>query len=67
MIALNFRFPAGRYHATPWGRHVNEAALAWPPEPVRILRALIACHYRKADTRFSSKEALADLIDVLTE
>jgi CRISPR-associated protein Csb2 len=46
---------------------VNEAALAWPPEPVRILRALIACHYRKADTRFSSKEALADLIDVLTE
>src|SRR6266478_887764 len=30
MIALSFRFPAGRYHATPWGRHVNEAAPAWP-------------------------------------
>jgi CRISPR-associated protein Csb2 len=50
MIALCLCFPAGRYHATPWGRHVNEAALAWPPEPVRILRALIACHHRKADT-----------------
>ena len=66
MIALSLRFPAGRYHATPWGRHVNEAALAWPPEPVRILRALIACHHRKADTGLFSGEALADLIDVLT-
>ena len=56
MIALRLRFPAGRYHATPWGRHVNEAALAWPPEPLRMLRALIACHHRKADrTRFTDK------------
>jgi CRISPR-associated protein Csb2 len=65
MIALRFRFPVGRYHATPWGRHVNEAALAWPPEPVRILRALIACHHRKADKTQFSDNALADLIDVL--
>ena len=65
MIALRFHFPAGRYHATPWGRHVNEAAIAWPPEPLRILRALIACHHRKADrTRFAD-ESLADLIDAL--
>jgi CRISPR-associated protein Csb2 len=67
MIALGLRFPAGRYHATPWGRHVNEAALAWPPEPVRIVRALIACHHRKADTGSFSGEALTDLIDVLAE
>src|ERR1700730_2618560 len=67
MIALSLRFPAGRYHATPWGRHVNEAALAWPPEPVRILRALIASHHRKADTELFSGEALADLIEVLAE
>src|SRR6266850_5536805 len=67
MIALSLRFPAGRYHATPWGRHVNEAALAWPPEPVRILRALIACHHRKADTGLFSWEALADLIELLAE
>jgi CRISPR-associated protein Csb2 len=67
MIALSFRFPAGRYHATPWGRHVNEAALAWPPEPARILRALTACHHRKADAGLFPGEALAGLIDVLAE
>jgi CRISPR-associated protein Csb2 len=65
MIALRLRFPAGRYHATPWGRHVNEAAIAWPPEPVRILRALIACHHRKADKAQFSDDALADLIEIL--
>ncbi|MGH2626378.1 MAG: type I-G CRISPR-associated protein Csb2, partial [Anaerolineales bacterium] len=37
-----FRFPWGHYHATPWGRHVNEAAVEWPPSPWRILRALYA-------------------------
>jgi len=65
MIALSLRFPAGRYHATPWGRHVNEAAIAWPPEPLRILRALIACHHRKADKEKFSDASLADLIDAL--
>lgn len=42
MIAVSFRFLAGRYHATPWGRHVNEGAVEWPPSPWRILRALVA-------------------------
>lgn len=65
MIALRLRFPVGRYHATPWGRHVNEAAIAWPPEPLRILRALIACHHRKADRTQFTDESLADLIDAL--
>lgn len=65
MIALSFRFPAGRYHATPWGRHVNEAAVAWPPEPYRVLRALIATYHRKADRERFSEETLADLIDAL--
>jgi CRISPR-associated protein Csb2 len=67
MIALRLYFPAGRYHATPWGRHVNEAAIAWPPEPVRILRALIACHHRKADEMRFDDEALSSLIDALAE
>jgi len=67
MIALRCLFPTGRYHATPWGRHVNEAALAWPPEPMRVLRALIACHHRKADKDVFSDDALADLIDALAE
>jgi CRISPR-associated protein Csb2 len=47
MLALSFTFPAGRYHATPWDRHVNEGAVAWPPEPWRILRALIATWHHK--------------------
>lgn len=47
MIALSFHFTAGRYHATPWGRHVNEGAVEWPPSPWRILRALIAVWHRK--------------------
>lgn len=46
MIAIGVRFLAGRYHATPWGRHVNEAAVEWPPSPWRILRALVAAWKR---------------------
>lgn len=42
MIAISFKFLAGRYHATPWGRHVNEGAVEWPPSAWRILRALVA-------------------------
>ena len=42
MIAISLRLIAGRYHATPWGRHVNEGAVEWPPSPWRILRALVA-------------------------
>lgn len=38
---------AGRFHATPWGRHVNEAVPEWPPAPFRILRALLDVWYRK--------------------
>jgi CRISPR-associated protein Csb2 len=39
---LLLRFPAGRYHATPWGCHVNEGQVEWPPSPWRILRALVS-------------------------
>jgi CRISPR-associated protein Csb2 len=41
-IVVKLTFPAGRYHATPWGRHVNEGVAEWPPSPWRLLRALIA-------------------------
>ena len=67
MFALVFRFPAGRYHATPWGRNVNEADVAWPPEPWRILRALIATYWRKGDRHRWSEEDLAALVDALAE
>lgn len=46
MITISLTFPAGRFHATPWGRHVNEGAVEWPPSPWRILRALIAAWKR---------------------
>ncbi len=42
MVAVGLRFPAGRFHATTWGRHVNEGAPEWPPSPWRFLRALLA-------------------------
>ncbi len=50
MIAIELTFPAGRFHATPWGRHVNEGAVEWPPSPWRLLRALVATWKRKADS-----------------
>ena len=37
---ISIRFPSGRYHATPWERSANEAAVEWPPSPWRVLRAL---------------------------
>ncbi len=67
MFALSFRFPVGRYHATPWGRNVNEADVAWPPEPWRLLRMLIATYWRKGDHVRWSEEDLARLIDKLAE
>lgn len=47
MATLVFRFPAGRFHATPWGAHVNEGAVEWPPSPWRLLRALLAVGFTK--------------------
>jgi len=45
MPTIAIRFPGGRYHATPWGYHVNEGQVEWPPCPWRLLRALIAAGY----------------------
>lgn len=45
MPTLKLRFPGGRYHATPWGHHVNEGLIEWPPSPWRLLRALLACGF----------------------
>lgn len=41
-VTIQLSFPSGRYHATPWGRHVNEGVPEWPPSPWRLLRALVA-------------------------
>lgn len=67
MLAFAFTFPAGRYHATPWDRHVNEGAVAWPPEPWRILRALIATWHQKVKHNGRHSETtLAALMDSLS-
>jgi CRISPR-associated protein Csb2 len=47
MIRLLFDFSNGSYHATPWGHHVNEGLVEWPPSPWRIIRALLATGYTK--------------------
>lgn len=45
MPTLLLRFPGRRYHATPWGHHVNEGLVEWPPSPWRVLRALLSVGY----------------------
>jgi CRISPR-associated protein Csb2 len=47
MLRMQFSFPGGRYHATPWGNHVNEGLVEWPPSPWRLVRALIATAFSK--------------------
>ena len=67
MLALAFTFPSGRYHATPWDRHVNEGAVVWPPEPWRVLRALIATWHHKVKPLGRHEEStLRGLIEELS-
>lgn len=47
MIVFELRFPSGRFHATPWGHHVNEGVAEWPPSPWRMVRALAAAMYTR--------------------
>jgi len=63
MLALEFSFPAGRYHANPWGRNVNEGEVEWPPSPYRLARALIDIQKRYfPDWSQSRIEAVLELI-----
>ncbi len=66
MLAIAIRFLAGRYHATPWGRHVNEADVEWPPSPWRLLRALIATWHRKLDPESYPEAVLERLVNALS-
>jgi len=65
MIALRFNFIAGRYHATPWDKQVNEGTVEWPPSPWRLLRALIAVWYQKGQDSIKPKEFVI-LLDKLS-
>lgn len=59
MVTILLHFPAGRYHATPGGHHVNEGHVEWPPSPWRLLRALIATGYVKLGWEQIPREASA--------
>jgi len=67
MLTIALSFPAGRYHATPWGRNVNEADVAWPPDPWRLTRALIATWHRKLDPKRYPRERLRSLLGSIAE
>lgn len=47
MVVIRLRFLAGRFHATPWGRNVNEGDVEWPPSPFRLARALVDVRARR--------------------
>src|SRR5580658_9067347 len=47
MTTIRLTFPAARYHATAWGRHVNEGVPEWPPSPYRLVRAVYDAWKRK--------------------
>jgi CRISPR-associated protein Csb2 len=47
MVVIQLRFLTGRFHATPWGRNVNEGVPEWPPSPYRLLRACYDAWKRK--------------------
>lgn len=64
MVGLRISFDLGRYHANPWGSHVNDAAVEWPPSPWRMLRGLYSVgrtHTGLADRRVGLDRALEAL------
>jgi CRISPR-associated protein Csb2 len=63
VTTIRLTFPAGRYHATPWGRHVNEAVPEWPPSPYRLLRALYDVWQRKCSD--IAAEAVQEVLEAL--
>lgn len=70
MPTILLRFPGRRYHATPWGHHVNEGQIEWPPSPWRLLRALLATGYSACEWPAEgppevARSLIAKLADVL--
>ena len=64
MLVIELEFLNGRYHATPWGRNVNEGVPEWPPSPFRLARALAdVCFRRHPDW---PKERLAAALAALS-
>lgn len=65
-LAISLSFPAGRFHSTPWGHHVNEGLPEWPPSPWRLLRALVAVWKRKLSSVPSVNAHLPGVLAKLT-
>lgn len=65
MIAIKMSFLAGRFHATPWGHHVNEGAVEYPPSLWRFLRSLVATFYRTAPENVD-EQSLRQILDALS-
>lgn len=60
MLALSIQFINGRFHATPWGKHVNEAAPEWPPSPWRLLRAFVASWKKRCMNEISCQPDIVE-------
>jgi CRISPR-associated protein Csb2 len=65
MITIKMYFLVGRFHATPWGHHVNEGVVEYPPSLWRFLRSLTAVYYRTLSEEFS-EESLVRILDILS-
>ncbi len=65
MILVGIRFLSGRFHATPWGQHVNEGVPEWPPSPWRLLRALVAALYSGHGSEDDRKHAWSVILKLI--
>lgn len=65
MLVLRVDLLARRFHATPWGSHVNEGQAEWPPSPWRLHRALVAAWHRTGQT--VGQGTLRDLLTALSQ
>lgn len=66
MIAIKMSFLVGRFHATPWGHHVNEGAVEYPPSLWRLLRSLVATFHRTAPENVD-EASLRRILDALAD
>ncbi len=64
MIALRIDFLAGRFHAAPWSRDVRGGDIEWPPNPWRVLRAIVAAALRDEE---GDRSELLSLLDKLAD
>ncbi|RMG11377.1 MAG: type I-U CRISPR-associated protein Cas5/Cas6 [Deltaproteobacteria bacterium] len=67
MHTIELRFTTGRFHATPWGRNVNEGEPEWPPSPFRLARALVDAAYRKRHEIASNPARLEAVLEAVAD